>query len=175
MVTKVSYWLIPSQEDRAFFQDMIDTLAREYDAPSFTPHVTIYSGDSAPDESPDQLIAQAIQGVRPFSLKSDRILYSQEFTKTLFVQFQPNSTLSQISQSLQSSSKNPSDYTLNPHLSLIYKQMSEETKENLTNSLTLPKSEVLFDQVMAISSPERTQTREDVESWNVICVMKFQP
>lgn len=174
MVTKVSYWLIPSQEDRAFFQDIINTLAREYDAPSFTPHVTIYSGDSAPDESPDRLLEQAIQGVRPFSLKSDRILYSQEFTKTLFVQFQPNSILSQISQSLQSSSKNPSDYTLNPHLSLIYKQMSNETQKNLMTSLTLPKSEVVFDEVMAISSPEQTQTREDVESWDVICVRKFQ-
>lgn len=174
MVTKVSYWLIPSQEDRAFFQDMIDTLAREYDAPSFTPHVTIYSGDLAPDESPDRLIEQAIKGVRPFSLKSDRILYSQEFTKTLFVQFQPNSILSQLSQSLQTSSKIPSNYTLNPHLSLIYQQMSEEIKKKLTTSLTLPKSEVLFDQFMAISSPERTQTREDVESWNIICVRKFQ-
>jgi 2'-5' RNA ligase len=174
LATKVSYWLIPSQEDRAFFQDIIDTLAREYDAPSFMPHVTIYSGDSAPDESPDELIKQAIQGIQPFSLRRDRILYSQEFTKTLFVQFQPNSILSQISQSLQSSSKNPSDYTLNPHLSLIYKQMSEETQKNLTTSLTLPKSEVLFDEVMAISSPERTQTQEDVESWQVICVRKLQ-
>mgnify|MGYP004474441731 CR=1 FL=1 len=174
MVTKVSYWLIPSQEDRAFFQDIIDTLAREYDAPSFTPHVTIYSGDSAANESPDELIKQAIQGVQPFSLRSDRILYSQEFTKTLFVQFQPNSILSQISQSLQSSSKNSSDYALNPHLSLIYKQMSEETQKDLTTSLTLPKSEVVFDEVMAISSPERTQTRDDVESWQVICVRKLQ-
>ncbi|HEY9605324.1 MAG TPA: 2'-5' RNA ligase family protein [Allocoleopsis sp.] len=173
MATKVSYWLIPSQEDRAFFQDMIDTLAREYDAPSFTPHVTIYSGDSAPNESPDELIEQAIQGVRPFSLKCDRILYSPEFTKTLFVQFQPNSILSQISHSLQSNSKHPSDYTLNPHLSLIYQQMSEETKKKLATSLTLPKSEVIFDEVMAISSPERTQTREDVESWQVICIRKL--
>lgn len=174
MATKVSYWLIPSQEDRAFFQDIIDTLAREYDAPSFTPHVTIYSGDSAPDESPEELIKQAIQGVQPFSLRSDRILYSEEFTKTLFVQFHPNSILSQISQTLQCSSKHPSDYTLNPHLSLIYKQMSEEIQKNLTTSLTLPKSEVLFDEVMAISSPERTQTREDVESWQVICISKLQ-
>jgi hypothetical protein len=52
--------------------------------------------------------------------------------------------------------------------------MSEEIKKKLTTSLTLPKSEVLFDQFMAISSPERTQTREDVESWNIICVRKFQ-
>jgi 2'-5' RNA ligase len=174
LTTNVSYWLIPSQEDRAFFQDIIDSLAQEYDAPSFTPHVTIYSGNSAPDESPAELIEKAIQGVQSFSLRVDQLLYSEEFTKSLFVQFHPSSILSRISHSLQSSSKNPSDYALNPHLSLIYKQMSEVTKKNLTAALSLPKSEVVFDEVSAISSPERTQGREDVESWKVICVRKLQ-
>ena len=174
MTTNVSYWLIPSQEDRAFFQDIIDSLAQEYDAPSFTPHVTIYSGNSTPDESPAELIEKAIQGVQSFNLRVDQLLYSEEYTKSLFVQFHPSSILSRISQSLRSSSKNPSDYALNPHLSLIYKQMSEVTKKNLIASLSLPKSEVVFDEVSAISSPERTQGREDVESWKVICVRKLQ-
>lgn len=174
MNTKVSFWLIPSGENRAFFQDIIDTLAREYDAPIFTPHVTIYSGDYEPNESPTQLLEDAVQGVQPFSLKVDRLLYTDEFTKTLFVQFHPNESLSKISEILRRSSKQPSNYTLNPHLSLIYKQMNEETKKKLTASLTLPKSEVFFDEVQAISTSERVIEREDVESWKVISIKNLQ-
>jgi len=172
--TKVSFWLIPSEEDRVFFQAIIDTLSLEYDAPTFTPHVTIYSGEYAPDESPAKLIEKATQEVSSFSLRVDKLLYTDEFTKTFFVQFQSSATLTKISETLQTNSINPSNFVLNPHLSLIYKQMSEETKKNLTTSLTLAKPEVFFDEVRAISTPERVQKREDVESWKVIFIKKLQ-
>jgi hypothetical protein len=171
---KVSFWLIPSDEDRAFFQEIIDTLSQEHDAPTFTPHVTIYSGEYAPDESPAELLETATQGVERFSLRVDQLLYTDEYTKTLFVQFHPNSFLSKISETLRSHSRTPSDFGLNPHLSLIYKRMSEETKKNLVTSLSLPKSEVFFDEVSAILASERVQEREDVESWKVISTRKLQ-
>lgn len=174
MKTKVSFWLIPSQKDRAFFQEIIDTLAQEYDAPIFTPHVTIYSGEYAVDESPVELIEKATHKVQSFSLRVDKLLYTDEFTKALFVQFHQNAILSKISETIHTSSRTPSDFALNPHLSLIYKQMSEETKKKLTTSLSLPKSEVFFDEVRAISASQRVQGREDVESWKVICTSKLQ-
>jgi hypothetical protein len=52
--------------------------------------------------------------------------------------------------------------------------MSEETKKNLTASLRLPKTEVFFDEVQAISTSERVEEREDVESWKVICIRNLQ-
>ncbi len=174
MNSKVSFWLIPKEEDRAFFQEIINTLSQEYDAPAFTPHVTIYSGEYSPDVSITELIEKAIEGVQDFSLKIDKLLYTDEFTKTLFVQFHPSAILSQISETLGRRSKKPSDFSLNPHLSLIYKYLSKEVKENITTSINLPKSEVLFNEVSAISTSERVQGREDVESWEVICIRKLQ-
>jgi hypothetical protein len=52
--------------------------------------------------------------------------------------------------------------------------MSEETKKNLTNSIILSKSEVLFNEVSAISTPEKVQKQEDVESWKVLATSKLQ-
>ena len=173
MKTKVAFWLIPSEEDKAFFQKIIDTFAQEYNAPAFTPHVTIYSGEYAPDESIAELIEKATQGVQSFSLSVDQLLYTDEFTKTLFVQFHQSQILSKISETIGRSSKKPSDFTLNPHLSLIYQYLSEEIKKNLTTSINLPKSEVFFNEVKAISTPERVQKREDVESWKEICTRKL--
>ncbi|HAG83677.1 MAG TPA: cyclic phosphodiesterase-like protein [Cyanobacteria bacterium UBA12227] len=168
--TKVSFWLIPSEQDRSFFQDIIDSLAKEHNAPTFTPHVTIYSGEYIPDESLDELIEKATQRVQPFSLRVDSISYTNEFTKTVFVQFQPHPILTQISETIHRNSLHPSDFTLNPHLSLIYKHLSEEIKIDLANSIKLPKSEVFFNEVRAISTPNQTQNREDVENWKVITI-----
>lgn len=173
METNVSFWLIPSEQDKVYFQEIINSLAREYDAPTFTPHVTVYFGECTADESPAELLEAAIRGVRGFSLRVDKLLYSNEYTKTLFVQFHPNSILSQISETLRSNSKKPSNYSLNPHLSLIYQYLSETTQEKLATELKLPQSEVLFDEVQAISTSKTTQRREDVESWQVICSRKL--
>lgn len=152
---KVSFWLVPSKEDKAFFQDIIDRLAREYDAPTFTPHVTIYSDKYTSDEFTAEIIEKATQDIQSFSLKVDRVLSTAQFTITLFVQFHPNQIISKISESLGYSSKRQFNFELNPHLSLIYKNLSQEIKQALTNSIVLSKSEVLFDEVSAIATPEK--------------------
>lgn len=170
---KVSFWLIPAKEQREFFQKIINTLAQEYDAPTFTPHVTIYSGEYASKESLDELIKKAIKEVKSFSLKVDKLSHTDSFTKTLFVQFHHNPILVDISETLRCSSKKSSKFVLNPHLSLIYQYLSEETKKNLTNSIILSKSEFWFDEVRAISTPEKVEKREDVDNWEVICTKKF--
>lgn len=173
MNTKTSFWLIPSEEDRSFFQEIVDTLAGEYNASVFTPHVTIYSGEYTPEESPAELLEQATLGVPGFSLKVEQLLYTDEFTKTLFVQFYPNSLLSQISETLRSRSKKPSEYELNPHLSLIYQYLSEEIKKELITKLSLSKSEVFFDEVRAVSTRNQEKGWEAVESWEAICIRKL--
>ncbi|NER49306.1 MAG: cyclic phosphodiesterase-like protein [Symploca sp. SIO1A3] len=172
--TKISFWLIPSEEDRVFFQRIIDNLAQEYDAPSFTPHVTIYSGEYTPDDNPAEVIDQSIKDIKSFSLKVEKLGYTEEFTKTLFVQFSPCATLSQISETIRSRLSKPSQYILNPHLSLIYRKLNETIKKNLTNSLSLNKSEVFFNEVRAISTPALITNKEDVENWQTICTRKLQ-
>lgn len=172
--TKVSFWLIPSEEDRAFFQDIIDNLAQEYDAPVFTPHVTIYSGEYTPEESPAELLENAIQGIQSFSLRVDKLLYTDQFTKTLFVQFYQNPILTQISQTIHNCSKHASEFALNPHLSLIYQYLTEEIKKNLITQLSLPKSEVFFNEVRAIYTRNQVKGWEDVVNWEVIDIRKLQ-
>jgi hypothetical protein len=171
--SKVSFWLLPAEADRVFYQETIHVLAQAYDAPVFTPHVTIYSGTCTPDADPEDMIAQATQGVQGFSLHIDQILYTEEFTKTVFVQLLPSPRLSRIAESLSRRDARPSGYVLNPHVSLIYKQMNEKEKQHIAATIRLPATTIFFDEVSAVATPSRTQTREDVESWNVICRKKL--
>ncbi len=174
MHANVSFWLIPAQEDRVFFQNTINTLAQQHNAPRFVPHVTIYSGHSAQDENPLDIIDKATQDVHSVSLHVDTIMYSDEFTKTLFVRFHPADILTTISEAMRKMSAQPSGFVLNPHLSLIYKHMSERAKKALATGIRLPKSEVRFHEVWAITSPHTTQTAADVTRWDVVCRKQLQ-
>ncbi|MGB5962564.1 MAG: cyclic phosphodiesterase-like protein [Coleofasciculaceae cyanobacterium] len=173
MNNKISFWLIPGREDLAYFQEIIDTLAQEYNAPTFTPHVTIYSGEYALEQLPS-IIEQATQEIKSLSLSVEQVLYTEEFTKSLFVQFYQSSTLSQISETLRSCAKIPSKFTLNPHLSLIYQHLTEDIKKELITKINLPKSEVFFNEVRVISTSHKVETRKDVEIWKLLYTKSLQ-
>jgi hypothetical protein len=172
MNQKVAFWLIPAAADRDFFQETIDRLAQDYAAFSFTPHVTIYWGEYADDESLSEILEQAVRGISSFSLQCDRILFTDQFTKTLFVQFHPSTTLSQITQTIRSHSKHPSDFTLNPHLSLMYKHLNADVKQTIASAISLPKTEVFFDEIQVLLTPDTAQTRSDIE--NIKLVSSYQ-
>jgi hypothetical protein len=165
----VSYWLMPTAADRAFFEDLIETLAHTHQAPIFVPHVTIYSGESPVDEDPLEIIAQSTLGVQEIRLRVDRVLYTEAFTKTLFVQFHPSDLLSRMTESMRRLSAWPSAYRLDPHLSLLYKHMGTQDKQHLATTIQLPMSEVSFDAVWANASAGGTRTAEDVERWEIVC------
>jgi len=172
MNQKVAFWLIPAAADRQFFQETIARLAQDYAAFSFTPHVTIYWGEFADDESLAEILESAVRGISSFSLQCDRILYTDQFTKTLFVQFHPSTTLSQITETIRNQSKYPSDFTLNPHLSLMYKHLDADIKQTIASTISLPRAEVFFDEIQVLLTPNTAQTREDIE--NIKLVINYQ-
>jgi hypothetical protein len=164
----VSYWLVPAAAERAVFQDLINTLARLYNAPTFVPHVTLYAGESPADEQPLKIMAQATRAAHVVRLQVDRILYTAEFTKTLFVQFHPSPIVSQMTHTLRCLSTIPTAYALNPHLSLLYKHLRESEQRSLAATLTLSLSTVACDEVWAIVSWGPTRTAADVTRWEVV-------
>jgi hypothetical protein len=66
-------------------------------------------------------------------------------------------------------SAQPSAYRLDPHLSLLYKNMGDPEKHRLAATIQLPMTEVSFDAVWANTSVGGTRTAEDVKRWEVVC------
>src|SRR5205085_8060365 len=168
----LTFWLLPAEPARTFFSNLIAELAARFDAPIFEPHVTLYV-TSAENEDAAGLLARAAANAKPYRLRITGIDYSDEFTKTVFVQFQSDAGLSELSAQLRAASASKNDYKLNPHLSLIYKTMSEERKADLARSLTLSFTEVVFDSVKAVISPAEIKSREDVEAWRRVAEEKL--
>jgi hypothetical protein len=89
--TMVAYWLIPAEAARSFSVSIIAELAARFDAPTL-PHVTIY-GTRMGEDMPAEVLNRALLGCPPFRLSVRNLQYSDSFTKTVFVQFEPSPPL----------------------------------------------------------------------------------
>jgi 2'-5' RNA ligase len=170
--TILTYWLIPAEPERNYFRTLIGNLAVQFDAVGFEPHVTVYVTRSN-KEDPNAVLSQVLKHRGEYRLFLRGLDYSDEFTKTLFVQFEPDAEVTHLSSDLRRASAVQNDYELNPHLSLIYKTMAHETKRELARSTRLPFTEVRFDSVKVVISPANIKTREDVETWRVVAEQKL--
>jgi len=168
----LTYWLTPAEPARSYFASLISDLARRFDAPVFEPHLTLYA-TRAGGEDAEELLARTVAGRGAIPLCLTGVDFADEFTKTVFVQFQPNEELIRWSRKLRDASAFQNEYELNPHLSLIYKTLPSEIKEEIAGSLSLPFQEVHFDSAKAVITPDQIEAREDVEAWRVVASQKL--
>lgn len=152
--TAIVLWLLPEERASRYFRELIASLAGEFDAPDFAPHVTL---GLALSETPDELVSE------PFELAIIGLGYSAEFTKTLFVRFQLSTPLAKLRASL---GLDPSGY--DPHLSLLYREMPRSKKRRIAVSLQLPFSRVRFDAVRAVRCSLPVATSADVAGWKIV-------
>jgi len=167
MQTVIAYWLIPSEPANSFFQRIINDLARRCDAPVFEPHVTIHVGADRADAAKNALGAAARE-CKLIGLKPLGIDQSNEFIKTLFLQFAASAELSKINGIIREASNDSSQYELKPHLSLLYKNMAIATRRELAASINVPLVEVTFDAIKAVRCVSPTESGADVEAWRIV-------
>jgi 2'-5' RNA ligase len=165
--TVIAYWLIPAQPAHSFLQRIIEDLARRYDAPVFEPHVTIHVGANRTDLAEAALTHTARKGKRTW-LTPVRIDESDEFIKTLFVEFAPSEELREMNAIIRNAAQDSLQYELKPHLSLLYKKMEAAIRRDLAASMVAPCYEIGFDTIKAVRCVSPTQSRADVVAWRVL-------
>jgi len=170
--TVIAYWLIPVEPVRSFFQEVINGLARRYDAPRFEPHVTVHVGLNRADAA-ERAISQAARACKPIKLRALEIGQSSEFVKTLLVQFALNTEIQQLNEIIRSAAQDSSHYELSPHLSLLYKKMPAVVRRQLAGSIKVPFSEVVFDLLKAVRCVSPTQSATDVEAWRLLATKQL--
>ena len=149
------------------FQAIINDLARRYDARVFEPHVTIHVGADRLDAA-EQALTAAARECKFIRLKPLGIDESNQFVKTLFVEFAVTAELRHIAETIRRSAQDSLQYELKPHLSLLYKKLRAATRRQLAASITVPFSEISFDALRAVRCISPTQSPADVEAWRIV-------
>ncbi len=165
MTRHISYWLIPTKEDHAVLQTVIDGLASRFEAPTFPPHLTLFAGPATADEEPRHVLESLPSELVPKRLAVNRVDVSDHFTMTLFLQLQPDPQLITLHERIQSIAP-PSKYCFDPHLSLLYLDLPLPVKQCLANEINRPLEEIRFDRIRAVSHPSIIETRKDIEDFH---------
>jgi hypothetical protein len=161
----IAYWLLPEAAAREVFSREIRELARQFGAPLFEPHATIFT---APEDSRAPL--EVLREVRQVKLELTihSIRFGEEFTKTLFVQFEANSNLQQLGDAIWQASGAGNRYLIDPHLSLLYTKLPSKTKQRLADNIRLPFRKVGFTSICVMRCARPTTRAIEVEQWKLL-------
>ena len=166
--TEFTLWLTPREPLRLLLRSIIRRLAARLDAVEFEPHVTVFSAPWTDIEA--LAVARRIAAqFSPIELTADCLDHSESYTKTLFVQFRNSALLRQIFDTAATQYSRPSNYILNPHLSLIYKRLNEDCRRTLCATLQAPMGSHRFDRVRMIETELPIEDDGPVRRWRVIC------
>ncbi len=155
-------WLMPASPARDFLLATIESLARRYDAPIFEPHLTL-------GLRPEALTLPKQIAAEPVRLRPVGVFFSPLFTKTLFVRLQLTPGLGALRLSL---GLGGADY--DPHLSLLYRKLPRAEQARLARSVSFPFSMVSFDRISVVRCVSPTQSRADVEAWEILSEIKLR-
>lgn len=170
---RVSYWLMPAEADRRRLSRLIEELAARFEAPLFDAHVTLYSGPLQESDAVSSILENTANVFSPMELQVIGTGHSEQFTKTLYWTLSNNETLAGLSRALRQQMTTPSNYTLDPHLSLIYAALPEAARRQAAAEL-IPPQAIRFDAIRAIRH-HGVSSRRDVESWEQVAEVRLKP
>ena len=169
--TSTVYWLLPAKPQRELFCELIRILRKEFRAPNFEPHLTLFSvtkGRERPKKSLQHIRSRKIR------LTARGIGFSAQYTKTLFVRFKPSAELRKLVADLGRVTKSRAKAPKDPHVSLVYKKIPRGTKKSLAAVLRLPFRTVVFDSIAAVRCVSPSRTAADVKSWKLLAKRSFR-
>jgi hypothetical protein len=159
------YWLIPAESERKLFREIIRILAKQFDAPRFEPHLTIFA-TAAARQSPRKILEYV--DAKPIRLRLREVAFSSKFTKTLFVRFHSSRPLEKLIADLARAARSRAQFVRDPHVSLLYKKLPAAVKKELATTIRLPFRAIVFDAIKTIRCASPTRTGNDVEAWRVV-------
>jgi 2'-5' RNA ligase len=163
--TAIVYWLLLAKPQRDLFCEIVRILRKEFRAPNFEPHLTLFVTAKERQESANVL--RQISS-RPIRLTVRNVAYSHKFTKTLFVRFKSTPPLRKLAIDLGRSAKIRTKPPSDPHVSLLYKKLPRRMQKELAAMIKLPFRTVVFDSIAAVRLTLPVRTGSDVERWKVV-------
>ena len=170
---QISYWLLPESEQFNALQSLIDQLAERYGGPTFEPHVTVYCGPIDPRLSPTALAQHTLAGMQPLVLRSQGCAFTDQFTKSCYLQFEPDEKLHTVYARLRAASSVVGDYSLNAHMSLLYTTLDNDARAEIRSSVHLP-TEVRLTTLWVVLTPASVTCAEDVRNWRLVHTVELE-
>lgn len=163
--TATVYWLLPAKPQRDLFCNIVRILRKEFRAPSFEPHLTLFVAKNN-RLSLNQTLKQI--RARPVRLKSRGVAFSEKYTKTLYLRFSASPALRKLLLDLARATKTRPKRPADPHVSLLYKRMPRSAKKEMASVLCFPFQTVVFDSIAAVRLTLPVRNSADIRKWKIL-------
>jgi hypothetical protein len=160
-------WLLPSEEDRNFIAEIIRDLALEFDAPLFSPHLTLYQGITFDEDNLAEILERLVSTFDPIDLKVRAIASSDLFYRCIFIDLIDEARLVEISGSFMKSLQHQEPYTLEPHVSLLYKELTPETRSTVLSRIQFPGKTINFNALQVVHPGRNSNGWRDSSDWEM--------
>ena len=176
-VTKYMTWLVPAAgPERDRLSTVIGGLASEHDTPAFTPHITVTDSVEGDEISVLGVLQGVLSGRAGFEVKLNGFGHEPEYFRSLYLTVAECSALTELHEAArQGWEQIVPEYR--PHLSLLYSDLPEESKDAIATGLGLELPiTVRFEAVelWADGGPRvPADASQDVASWRRIARLLF--
>jgi len=154
-------WLLFEKNDEKYIAKIISEISKQYESPIFIPHITAYGLIDVKFEIIDKVILDSIKNTKSFNIEKNSISFSGDFWKTLFIDFNSNSSMLKINKNLVKHLSSFTRYEFKPHTSLIYKEMNQEEKQKLVNKIDIKNN-------FKITRIGILEFSESIKEWKII-------
>ena len=163
--TAIVYFLLPAKPERDLFCEIVRILRKEFRAPDFDPHLTLFVSTKS-HESPEKVLRQV--RAHPIKLNIRGVAFSAKFTKTLFIRFKSSPALKRLAVDLGRAAKCSTKGPKDPHVSLLYQKIPRRVKKELARVIKLPFRSARFDSIAAVRLTVPVRNRADVTKWKIV-------
>lgn len=166
MIPKVdgtAIWLLPDISLSKSLSRIINTLAVRYKSPEFLPHITLCSLPENTSTDPVQLARNLADRRESFKIDTGNVVCRSDYYRKLVIELLPNPSFYEFCNLADHLATKPISKTQDPHLSLLYSNVS---CTNLSNEIP-----DLRDQIPAyipIHGISVVQLNGGPDSWNII-------
>ena len=162
-----AFWLVPEQTSHEKLSRTVNSLAARHHSPTFEPHLTLYFGAYKVPGSPLDIAHVLSQKTQPVTVQVAGLKQTGFIFKSLFIQISPNLQLTSMVETVTQRIQPPSDFQLDPHLSLMYADLSQQQKQAIIDDLTLDFDEIIFDSLKLVTPNPLTQDWGDIAGWQI--------
>ena len=160
-----SVWLVPEEEDKNYLDKIIGELSQKYKSPIFIPHLTLFVDVKEDEEDLKAAVDEIFKDVRPFKIKKKNLGQSDNFFKTVFIEFEQNEIFKKLYNDFCLEIEKRDFSLFKPHLSLLYKNIDEHERLYIIKNLNI-KDEFKIGSVMI--NRNDPDDYNNVNGWKIV-------
>jgi 2'-5' RNA ligase len=128
---RYSLWLMPEEQERRDFADVIARLSERFGAPTFEPHVTLLGGLHGGERDIVKRISEIVPTMRPILIRTSTLHHQDDYYRQLFVQVEKTRPLMETRARVKVLAGGRRERPYSPHLSLMYGSVGYQDREAL--------------------------------------------